>query len=57
MFGDIRVRGGSSVIVNMGLGDLNVRNYMCVEKVVHKFSHGLHTMDLSVSGIKGEFTA
>lgn len=57
VFGDIRVRGGSSVIVNMGLGDLNVRNYMCVEKVVHKFSHGLHTMDLSVSGIKGEFTA
>lgn len=56
IFGDIRVRGGSAVAVKMGLGDINVSNYMCVESVTHTFDHGLHTMDLTLSGIKGEFT-
>lgn len=55
VFGDIRVRGGSSLVVKMELGDINVQNYMVVEKVKHTFSHGLHTMDLTLSGIKGEF--
>ena len=55
--GDIRVRGGSAVAVKMGLGDINVSNYMCVESVTHTFEHGLHTMDLTLSGIKGEFKA
>ena len=57
VFGDIRVRGGSLVVVNMGLGDISVKNYMCVEKVTHTWEHGLHTMDLSLSGIRGEFVA
>lgn len=56
-FGDVRVRGGSAVIVNLNLGDMIVSNYMCVEKVTHTFSHGSHTMDLTLSGIKGEFSA
>ena len=57
VFGDVRVRGGSSLVVNLGLGDLDVRNYMCVESVTHTFAHGLHTMDLTLSGIRGEFVA
>lgn len=56
-FGDLRVRGGSLVVVKMGLGDIAVNNYMCVEKVTHTWEHGLHTMDLSLSGIRGEFAA
>ena len=55
--GDLRVRGGSSLVVRMGLGDLNVSNYMCVETVTHTWTHGFYTMDLTLSGIKGEFTA
>lgn len=53
--GDIRVRGGSLLVVKMGLGDIDVQNYMCVEKVTHHFEDGLHTMDLSLSGVRGEF--
>lgn len=53
--GDTSVRGGSLLVVKMGLGDINVQNYMCVEKVTHHFEDGLHTMDLSLSGIRGEF--
>ena len=57
VFGDIRARAGASVAVGMGLGDINIRNYMCIEKAKHTFSHGLHTMDLYLSGIRGEFSA
>lgn len=53
--GDVRVRGGSLLVVKMGLGDIDVQNYMMVEKVVHTFDAGLHSMDLTLSGIKGEF--
>ncbi len=49
-FGDARVRGGSSVVVILNLGDVNVRNYMLVEKVKHTFSINLHTMDLTLRG-------
>lgn len=54
--GDIRVRGGSSLVVRFVFDDMTVQNYMVVEKVKHTFSNGLHQMDLDVSGIKGEFT-
>lgn len=54
-FGDIRVRGGSSLVIMLGLGDTNVQNYMVVEKVTHTFSNGLHKMDLDLTGIRGEF--
>ena len=52
-FGDIRVRGGSSVIVNLDIGDVSLQNYMLVEKAKHNFSEGYHTMDLTLRG--GEF--
>lgn len=57
VFGDVRVRAGTSIAVGMGLGDINIKNYMCVENAVHTFSNGLHTMDLKLSGIRGEFSA
>ena len=53
--GDLRVRGGCSVVVNMELGDMIAQNYMVVERVKHTFSHGQHLMDLTLSGIRGEF--
>ena len=52
-FGDIRVRGGSMVIVKLALGDINVQNYMLVEKAVHTFNESEHYMDLTLRG--GEF--
>lgn len=55
--GDIRVRGGSSLVVMLGLGDIDLKNYMVVEAVKHTFSHGEHWMDLDVIGWRGEFVA
>lgn len=54
-FGDIRVRGGSSVVVYLKTNDKSIRNIMVVEKVKHSFEPGIHTMDLDLSGINGEF--
>lgn len=51
--GDIRVRGGSSVIVQLDLGDLKVQNFMIVEKVKHNFKNGEHFMDLTLIGGDG----
>lgn len=53
--GDPRVRAGSGIIVQLGLGDLNLSSYLVVEKAVHKLSGGHHTMDLTLIG--GEFVA
>lgn len=50
VFGDIRVRGGSMVVIKLNLGDVNVLNYMLVEKVKHTFTNGHHSMDLYLSG-------
>ena len=55
VFGSTAVRGGSSVLVNLDIGDMVLSNRMLVEKAVHKFSGGHHFMDLTVSGIRGEF--
>lgn len=48
--GDIRVRGGSVLYVQLGLGDIDLSSMMMVEKVRHKFEQGLHTMDLTLRG-------
>lgn len=53
--GDVRVRGGSLIVVNLNLGDINVKNYMMVENAKHTFKHGEHFMDLTVRG--GDFIA
>lgn len=55
--GDIRVRGGSSVVVMLNLGNIRLQNYMCVDYVKHTFSPGNYTMDLTLVGVRGEFTA
>ena len=53
--GDIRVRGGSMVVVELQLDDVTVQNFMIVEKVKHKFKNNEHFMDLTLRG--GEFIA
>lgn len=53
VFGDIRVRGGSRIWVNLNLGDVIVQSRMLVEKVTHKIEGGSHTMDVDLRG--GEF--
>lgn len=53
--GDIRVRGGSLIIVKMNLGDIKLQNFMLVEKVKHTFKNNEHFMDLTLRG--GEFIA
>ena len=53
--GDTRVRAGSMIVVNLNLGDVNVKNFMLVEKVKHTFKLDEHFMDLTLRG--GEFIA
>jgi len=48
--GDIRVRGGSLIIVNLDLGDIKIKTFMLVEKAKHKFKNGEHFMDLTLRG-------
>lgn len=48
--GDIRVRGGSLIIVNLDLGDIKLKNFMLVEKAKHTFKDGEHFMDLTLKG-------
>lgn len=49
-FGDIRVRGGSSVPVALDLGDIVANTYMVVERVKHSITSETHTMDLTLRG-------
>ena len=48
--GDVRVRGGSLIIVNLDLGDVKLKNFMLVEKAKHTFKNGEHFMDLTLKG-------
>jgi len=54
-FGDVRVRAGSMLIVNLDLGDIKLKNFMLVEKVKHSFEKDVHFMDLTLRG--GDFVA
>ena len=54
-FGDIRVRAGSTIAINLNIGDLIVQNYMMVEKCTHTFTDNHHSMTLTLKG--GEFIA
>lgn len=50
--GDLRVRAGSRIIVNLVLGDVDANTYMIVDSVKHKFKGDEHLMDLTLrSGI------
>lgn len=51
--GDLRCRAGSMVVVQLYLGDIDVSNYLLVEKVTHTFNNEQHLMSLNLRG--GEF--
>lgn len=51
--GDVRVRAGCMIVVNLDLGDAKLKNFMLVENVKHTFKQGEHWMDLTLRG--GEF--
>ncbi len=55
VLGDTRVRPGSLLPVMLGLGDINLSNYLMVEQVSHTFAENMHTMDIKLRG--GEFVA
>lgn len=48
--GDIRVRAGSGVYLDLNLGDMIAKQHMLVEKATHYFNNGHHTMDLTLNG-------
>lgn len=52
VLGDIRVRGGSGVYLDLDLGDMRPKQRMLVEKAVHHFEEGYHSMDLTLKGCK-----
>ena len=53
VLGDTRVRAGSSVVCVLGLGDMNLSNYMMVEQVTHEFRDNEHIMSLDLKGGNG----
>lgn len=50
VIGDLRVRGGSLIVVNLDLGDMQLKNWMVVEKAKHTFKNEEHFMDLTITG-------
>ena len=46
VLGDRRVRAGSLLPCKLGLGDLNLSNYMMVDQVRHSFKENSHLMEL-----------
>lgn len=51
-FGDISVRAGTSLYVDLDLGDQIAKHKMLVEKATHTFKNDKHSMTLSVIGCK-----
>lgn len=50
VFGNVKVRAGTSIVVKLDLGDIKVSNYMLVESVKHTFNNNEHFMDLKLRG-------
>ena len=50
VLGDTRVRAGTLLVVVLGLGDINLSNFMLVESVKHSFKDGEHLMELKLRG-------
>lgn len=48
VLGDARVRAGSSVLIDLDLGDVQPKKYVFVTKARHTFEHKHHSMDLDV---------
>ena len=55
VLGDPRVRAGTLLVVMLGLGDINVSNYLMVEQCKHIFRNEQHLMELKMRG--GTFVA
>ena len=55
VLGDVRVRAGTLLVVILGLGDMNVSNFLMVEQVKHTFKDNEHLMELKLRG--GSFVA
>lgn len=51
--GDIRVRAGSSVFVNLYLGDHTCNQTLLVTRATHTFEHGHHFMELTLIDGRG----
>jgi hypothetical protein len=49
-FGDTNIRGGSSVVLDLALGDQTARWFAIVDSITHTFNNDHHSMDLQVSG-------
>ena len=54
-FGRCDIRAGTVLSVKMKVGDVDIKNFMMVEKASHKWSNGKYVMDLDLSGA-GEFS-
>lgn len=54
LFGDVRVRGGSSMYIRLNVGDIMIQNFMIVNKVVHKWEKEKYTMDVEFIGAMGK---
>lgn len=50
VLGDVRVRAGTLLVVMLGLGDINVSNFLMVEQAKHSFKDGQHLMELKMRG-------
>ena len=48
--GNCKVRGGSVIFCSLNLGDVDLSSQMIVEKVTHKWSEGVYTMDVTLIG-------
>lgn len=53
-FGDYRCRAGASVIVQLGEADIDLNNYMIIEKATHTLENGKYRMDLTLTGFRNE---
>lgn len=50
VLGDLRVRGGSMVLVQLTVGNEKVNHWMVVDKATHTFKQNEHFMDLKLIG-------
>ncbi len=50
VLGDVRVRGGTMLVVVLDLGDMAVSNFMLVEQAKHTFKDNEHMMELRLRG-------
>ena len=50
IFGNLGIRAGNMLIVNLGVGDMDITSYLLVEKCEHTFGNNEHFMDLTMRG-------